>query len=263
MIVGQTQLTKLMLDSNLGSFPHSLLLVGEKGCGKHLFANAFASHFGYELIDITELLTNDLLVELSLKPTITFCLVDLTQLTEKEQNILLKSLEDAPEHLYFILLAETLSYVLDTVVNRCYTAEFAPYSVEELKQFLPAGQSEELLQYFRTPGKLLSAQKTNLEEMLKICNILLDKLETVNYANLLVVASKINYKDEYDKYDLDLFMGVLIHLARSKYVETKKDLYRKCYNICQTENKKLEDKRLNKQYFVYNLLTNLWEAARC
>lgn len=262
MIVGQNQL-KILLNKDLDSFPHSLLLVGEKGCGKHLFANTFANHFGFDLLDITELLSDEFLMELSLKPSISFCLVDLTKITEKEQNILLKSLEEASNNLYFIIITETLAYTLETVINRCFVEEFVPYSKEELKTFLGTEQNETLLQYFRTPGKLLEAQKVDLKSLLNVCNIVLDKTDSINYANLLTAASKINYKDEYDKYDLDLFMSVLIHAARTKYIETNNDLYRKYYMICQSENKKLEDKRLNKQYFMYNLLTSLWEIARC
>lgn len=262
MIVGQNQL-KTLLNKDLDSFPHALLLVGEKGCGKHLFANEFAAHFGCELLDITESLTDEFLMELALRPSITFCLVDLTQITEKEQNIILKSLEEASDNLYFIIIAETLAYTLETVINRCCVEEFVPYSTEELKQFLNQDQGTSLFQYFRTPGKLLEAQRVDLKSLLGVCNVVLDKITSINYSNLLTVASKINYKDEYDKYDLDLFMNVLIHVAHTKYLETKNEMYRTCYNICQDENKKLEDKRLNKQYFMYNLLTSLWEAARC
>lgn len=262
MLVGQSHLQQL-LKTPFESFPHSLLLVGERGCGKHHFAQAFAEHYGCDLCDITAQLTYEFLTEVSLNPTPTFYLVDLGSITEKEQNLLLKSVEEPSSGSYFILLTEALTQVLDTIPNRCCVMEFLPYSNKELQQFLTQEQNPQLLHYFRTPGKLLDSQKLDLDALVGLCDLLLSKLKSVNYANLLTVVSKINLKDEYDKYDLSMFLGVLSHQARTKYLETKQPLYLQCYQICQKETKKLVDKRINKQYFLYNLLTTLWEAAQC
>ena len=87
-MVGQVELQKLLTKDSL---PHAILLIGDKGCGKHSFASLIANKLNCEVEDITENITSELLAEVSLRPLITLCLVDLNQITEKEQNVLLKS----------------------------------------------------------------------------------------------------------------------------------------------------------------------------
>ena len=56
-------------------------------------------------------------------------------LNESASNCLLKTLEE-PTNGVFILLTSKFNLLLDTIISRCQTIRFKPYSNKELKQFL-------------------------------------------------------------------------------------------------------------------------------
>ena len=56
-------------------------------------------------------------------------------LNESSSNCLLKTLEE-PANGVFILLTSRLNLLLDTIISRCQTIRFNPYSEKELKQLL-------------------------------------------------------------------------------------------------------------------------------
>ena len=56
-------------------------------------------------------------------------------MNESSSNCLLKTLEE-PINGVFILLTSRLNLILDTIISRCQTIRFKPYSYQELKQLL-------------------------------------------------------------------------------------------------------------------------------
>ena len=48
-IIGQTKLLNKINKLTLNTLPHSLLFIGEYGCGKHLICNYIANKFNLEL----------------------------------------------------------------------------------------------------------------------------------------------------------------------------------------------------------------------
>ena len=56
-------------------------------------------------------------------------------LNESASNCLLKTLEE-PTNGVFILLTSNLNLLIDTIISRCQTIRFKPYSDKELKQFI-------------------------------------------------------------------------------------------------------------------------------
>tara|TARA_B100000212_G_scaffold338326_1_gene314664 strand:+ start:138 stop:1085 length:948 start_codon:yes stop_codon:yes gene_type:complete len=72
----------------------------------------------------------------SIQSTKKFILIDNAHLlNESSSNCLLKTLEE-PTNGVFILLTSRLNLLLDTIISRCQTIRFKPYSEQELKQFL-------------------------------------------------------------------------------------------------------------------------------
>jgi len=57
------------------------------------------------------------------------------QLNEASSNCLLKTLEE-PTNGVFILITSRLNLLLDTIISRCQTIRFKPYSEQELKQLI-------------------------------------------------------------------------------------------------------------------------------
>tara|TARA_Y100001978_G_scaffold187852_1_gene188792 strand:+ start:356 stop:1303 length:948 start_codon:yes stop_codon:yes gene_type:complete len=63
------------------------------------------------------------------------------QLNESASNCLLKTLEE-PTNGVFILLTSRLNILLDTIISRCQTIRFKPYSYQELKQLLEQSKNK-------------------------------------------------------------------------------------------------------------------------
>tara|TARA_B100000212_G_scaffold17288_1_gene11778 strand:- start:629 stop:1576 length:948 start_codon:yes stop_codon:yes gene_type:complete len=72
----------------------------------------------------------------SIQSTKKFILIENAHLlNESSSNCLLKTLEE-PINGVFILLTSRLNLILDTIISRCQTIRFKPYSAQELKQLL-------------------------------------------------------------------------------------------------------------------------------
>ena len=96
-------------------------------------------------------------------------------LNESSSNCLLKTLEE-PTNGVFILLTSRFNLLLDTIISRCQTIRFKPYSYQDLKQFIE-GHSK-----YKTPDLL--PESGILENLIFISNgspgKLLDNLEIWN-----------------------------------------------------------------------------------
>ena len=61
---------------------------------------------------------------------------EVEQLTPEAANKLLKSIEEPPAHVYFLLVTDRFERVLPTIVSRCQLVEFRPVSDEEVLAYL-------------------------------------------------------------------------------------------------------------------------------
>ena len=191
-------------------------------------------------------------------------LIDASNLLEKEQNILLKFIEEPLKSIFVVILCENLNSLLNTVLNRCIVFKLQEYSKEILKQFLPENitDKEMILNIIKTPGSLLNTNIDNLSELFKLCDKIIEKIGLASYANALSISDKINYKDNYDKFDLNIFFDTLLYKLKNKYLNENDKLYYSMYLLTVDYYKRLSDKRLNKEIFMQNFLTNLWKLHR-
>ena len=138
----------------------------------------------------------------SIQSTKKFILIENADLlNESSSNCLLKTLEE-PTNGVFILLTSRLNLLLDTIISRCQTIRFKPYSYQELKQVLEQSKNNtndllsdnEIIENLifisnGSPGKLID----NLEIWDQIPeNIKHDiKYPLKNYENILFLAKHI------------------------------------------------------------------------
>lgn len=172
-LVGQPAL-KLRLGSILRSEPgHAYILSGPLGIGKSTFAQAFAQallcqdpaedggcgicsacrHFSHQahpdfrtlLLDPAdkvikvERVRQTIQADISLRPQFgrrKVYLVDADFLNEQGQNTLLKSLEEPPDFVTFILMSSGLERLLPTVLSRLTILSLKRYSDEEVVDIL-------------------------------------------------------------------------------------------------------------------------------
>lgn len=263
-MVGQKKLLAKINSYTVDTFPRSLLLVGEKGCGKHTLVKYISENIvRFPILDATENISDEYIDAIYRNPNPCIYLIDLNEFTEKEQNILLKFVEEPLLNSFIILLSETKSNILSTILNRCMVLEFEQYSNEELSGFMESGADINLISnVLHTPGKIINTNVNNLLAMQDVCEKITTKLSVANFSNALTIGSKINYKDEYDKFDIEIFFDMLSFTMFNAYLKSNDVKVYKLYLTTLKYRKKLIDKRINKEYFMQNFLTNLWKESR-
>ena len=81
-----------------------------------------------------------LVAELALKPFAAerrvWILTDVEQLMPEAANKLLKSIEEPPAHVYFLLVTDRPERVLSTITSRCQVVEFRPLPNADVEEYL-------------------------------------------------------------------------------------------------------------------------------
>jgi DNA polymerase-3 subunit gamma/tau len=127
-------------------FPHSILLTGETGCGKSTFGRIIARKLGSKGIDFVEIDTADfrgietirtIRSQIGYSPSESksrvWLLDECHGLSKDAQNALLKVLEEAPEHVYFVLCTTDPQKLLPTIKGRCTQFQVNLLKDEEIK----------------------------------------------------------------------------------------------------------------------------------
>ena len=199
-MVGQEKLISNINSLTLDTFPHTLLLVGERGSGKHLIVDYIGNHFGFEVIDVTDDISLELIDTITLRIEPKIYLIDGTLLTEKKENVLLKFLEEPVKNSFIIILCEAPQQLLPTIINRCRRWDLAKYSKLDLSQFLddPNDVKSAILldDVANTPGQIIEFQKQDLTNIIGLCNTIIDKIAGANCQNTLTITNKIAFNHE-------------------------------------------------------------------
>lgn len=131
------------------SFPHVILLSGPSGCGKTTIGRIIKTFLGCSNIDFKEFNSADVTgVDVSreinkncmIRPMMSSCKVYLLdechKISTAAQSALLKTLEDTPEFVYFILCTTDPNKLIKTVRNRCKEFIVNPLDFRETKNLL-------------------------------------------------------------------------------------------------------------------------------
>lgn len=264
-MVGQTKLLEKLNKYNIDNFPRSTMLIGEQGMGKHTLVNYIKDNILHlPVVDITENLNKEYIDLIYLNPNPLIYVIDFTKITEKESNAMLKLIEEPIPTSFLILLVDNRNNVLNTILNRCIIFELEQYSINELKEFTKGCKNEDLiLNIVKSPGKILNSNLDSyIDELYNLCNTIVTKINKASYLNTLSITDKINYKDEYNKFDLTVFFDCLSYCYYNDFMVNGNNKSLKLYLYVSQSRKKLVDKRLNKELFVSNFLSKLWKAAK-
>lgn len=227
MFVGQSKIINYISSKNRDTFPRSLILVGESGCGKHTVLDMISTNLRLQVVDITKDLTFDYIMELQQKPEPYIYVIDANGLTIKSQNAMLKFVEEPLKNSFIIILVESTNQLLPTIYNRCQVMTFVPYSRDELSNFT---QDDLVLNIAKTPGQVMSlCGESNLSGMIELANKMVTKIGSANLPNVLTISDRIAFKNEKDKFDINLFANVLQYVVKD-YIIRNNDVDKKYYD---------------------------------
>ena len=259
-IIGQERLIKKLTSYSYQTLPKTLLLIGEHGCGKQKMAEFIAAHFDIELINIEPNVEADTLIEYYQSPARALYVIDLTAFSERAQNRILKFIEEPSPTSNILLLTDSEVSVIPTVLNRCIKLYFDTYSEEELEKYKKFN-NKLIYKLCRTPGQLDEVDNTNIDDLVNFCNKFIDRIDKASYANALKVSTELNYKEDYNKFNLNLFFNTVLYCAQAKYREIADKKYLIIYNITNKYITLISNKTLVKENVVLSYLTDIWEAV--
>lgn len=267
MIKGQDILLEKINSLNLNAFPHTLILEGYEGSGKHSIAQYISDIFNLELIDITDSINIDMINDIALKTIPAFYLIDLTQLSQKNtfiktENMILKFIEEPTNNTYIILLVNNRNILLQTITNRAQIWSLAKYSTDLLREFLTEPDLNKYLDLCKTPGDVKKLNQFPIEAMLKDCEKIFTKIGQANFSNMLKILTLLNLDNDKDKYDARFFAKLLLFELNLLYKESKLDNISAIYMLTRDLVNDLNQANLNIKYLYTSYLIKLWKHLR-
>ncbi len=147
-VIGQDHVVKVLeAQIKSGDISHAYIFAGTRGTGKTSVARIFAQSIGTSKNDIYEIdaASNNSVDEIRILnesvSTLPFdskykvyILDEVHMLSKSASNALLKTLEEPPSHVVFILATTETHKILDTVLSRCEVYTFKKPSQEVLKR---------------------------------------------------------------------------------------------------------------------------------
>ncbi len=147
-VIGQDHVVKVLeAESKSGNISHAYLFYGTRGTGKTSVARIFAASVGTSKNDIYEIdaasntsvedirSLNDSVFTLPFESKYKVYILDeVHMLSKSAANALLKTLEEPPAHVIFILATTEIHKIPETVLSRCETYTFKKPSQDLLKK---------------------------------------------------------------------------------------------------------------------------------
>lgn len=262
-IIGQEKLVaRIATYYSTQHLPKTMLFLGQTGCGKHLVAKYVAESFKLDYIEINENVSASDLDDYLYSTISTLYVINLNEFTEKQQNQFLKFIEEPSKSVYVILTATSEAGILPTILNRCIKYNFEPYTKEQIEQITNTSINDLAFKIFQTPGKLLNFTEQSFNDVMGLANTVVNSINRATYPNALVVSTKINYKDLYNKIDFDLFFDAVEYLALEDYKNNKTEQSLTVFKITNQFKQYATQQNLIKEILMINYLTTLWEAVQ-
>jgi len=156
-VIGQEQIVKTLLGAiKAGNVGHAYLFSGSRGTGKTSIARIFARVIGAHDDDIYEIdaasnrgvddirALRDAVYTMPLHSKYKVYIIDEAHMLTKEAfNALLKTLEEPPKHVVFILATTEEGKLPETVVSRCQSFRFEKPAQSTLKTLVEAVAKKE------------------------------------------------------------------------------------------------------------------------
>lgn len=265
-MIGQVKIRNKISKLNLDNTPRSILIVGQRGSGKHSVATELAERLGIECKNITKCLTIDTINEIYSKSFPTLYLIELYNISLKEKNFLLKLVEEPLNNCYLVLLSESKEDIISTLKNRCVEWKMVPYSSSELRRFIPEDYSKEerdkILNICKTPGQVKETIGNDLTKVEELSNKIITQISRASFPNSLSISEKIAFKEEKDKINLDVFNRVFSYVLTEKYLRENFQRYRNFKEIFNDYLFKLKFSQTNKRNAFENMIIKLWKVSR-
>lgn len=260
MIKGQDKIINEINRKTLDTFPRSLMLVGDKGSGKHQLCNYIAERFNLQQLDITGNLEPEFIDEIYNRVEPYLYIIMINELSVKDENSILKFIEEPLKNSFIVLIAETTNGLLSTIVNRCQIWRLENYSQEFLRQFVD-DETQYLLTVATTPGQIIALKQQPVKEMILLADKIIDNIARANIANTLTLSNNFAFKEtDKNKFNLSIFVDILLERINNKYKKQVDNNLVSAYNITVKLRNNLKVKNFDVKSLFEKYLIDLRSA---
>ena len=261
--MGQDKLVSMIKSKNLDTFPRSVMLVGPEGSGKHTLCTLIGKQLSLPVENISDKLNIDTIEEIYTRVEPFVFLIDTKKITVKEQNAILKFIEEPLKNSFIVILAENKNRLLETIINRCQIWTLERYSDDILRQFLEGAVNSDLvLDIARTPGQVKKYSGVDLIDYINLAQKIVEKIDVASLPNTLTIVEKLSYKDEKDKLDCSILFSVLLRECREAVIKNEKPYACIMYELTDSFMNDLLIGNIDKKTLFENYLIRVWTAVR-
>lgn len=159
-VSGQSHIVSILEAEARKEYPsHALLFAGSRGTGKTTLARIFAKEIGTKPEDIYEIdaasntsvedirVLNEAIYALPMNSKFKVYILDEVHMLSKSAfNAFLKTLEEPPKHVIFILATTELHKIPETIISRCQVFHLKKPNIETLRDVIEAVAKKEGVQ---------------------------------------------------------------------------------------------------------------------
>jgi DNA polymerase-3 subunit delta' len=153
-----------------------------------------------------------------------YILKDIEKMSKEASNAFLKTLEEPPDKVLFILTTNAIDTLLPTIISRCQLVRFNPVPVEEIKKLLiTKGISKDKASYLAeisggSIGKAIEYTKDEVVEIEKIIDQYIDRIfQYKDVTRLFEFMEKIG---RYNKDRIDIVLDIISWRIRKYFPHT-------------------------------------------
>ena len=256
-MIGQEKILNKLKSYTITTLPKNLLFLGPYGSGKHTIAREVAKYYGVDIIELSAAnFEDEKLIEYQQDPLDKFYVIDLDTFLLTQQNKFLKFVEEPGLHVFTVLTASSENSVLPTILNRCIKYRLEDYTIDQLKQ-IRNFNDEKIYQICKTPLQLIKANEVQIAQLASMCSNIINNISNVDISQVLRISNNINYAEDYNKFDFDLFFSTLQYTAYNDFIATKNLNSYKIYIFTAQYLQKLLYKNISKESFLLGYLSEL------
>ena len=166
-VVGQSAITKTLENAiQNNQLPQAMLFCGPRGVGKTTCARILAkqingadesSDFSYNIFELDAASNNSvedirkINEQVRIPPQLgthkIYIIDEAHMLSNSAFNAFLKTLEEPPKHVIFILATTEKNKIIPTVISRCQVYDFKRISVQKIQEYLSKIAKERMLEF--------------------------------------------------------------------------------------------------------------------
>lgn len=197
------------------NFPTFAIIQGGRGSGKSYILETLAASVlnghkvfvGNSVDEVRQMIQNAYKVA----GETTYFIDNADALSMQAKSALLKVTEEPPKKARIVIAVEDTNNLLDTIISRgtvfrvpkYKSTEILSYCIDDLKA--TTSDADIVARLVSTPGDAKLLLDSNPKEFYDFVSQVYDCIDTVSGSNSFKIADRINFKDDAEKYDLELF----------------------------------------------------------